>query len=421
MASATSAKRPLLAVILGLATAASLYGCAAWGPASGAADRPIQLGPRPYYLLDLLEEGPLRRQLESCRNGPFRPTRFSIGHRGAPLQFPEHTLASYQAAAVLGAGTLECDATFTRDRALVCRHAQCDLATTTNILSTPLADRCRVPFTGSTAGRPARAECCTHDFDLEELRRLEARMDAANGSAMRPEDFASSTPAMRTDLYTTGQGIVSHAESIALFERLGVAMAPELKAPQTEMPFDGDYTEARYADQLVAEYRAAGIPADRVRLQSFDPDVIRHWIRTTPDFGARAVWLIDPTPATLALDAAALAALYEEGFRTLAPPTTMLLALNEDGDLVASDFAERVRAAGFEIIAWTLERSGRLRDGTAEGRNRDFYLDPVLPALRNDGDVYRVIHALREQVGVQAIFSDWPAAVSFYANCMGID
>ena len=58
----------------------------------------------------------------------------------------EHTSASYRAAAVLGAGRLECDVTFTKDRVLVCRHAQCDLATTTNILSTPLADRCRVPL-----------------------------------------------------------------------------------------------------------------------------------------------------------------------------------------------------------------------------------------------------------------------------------
>jgi glycerophosphoryl diester phosphodiesterase len=38
----------------------------------------------------------------------------------------------------MGAGILECDVTFTRDRELVCRHAQCDLHTTTNILDTPL-------------------------------------------------------------------------------------------------------------------------------------------------------------------------------------------------------------------------------------------------------------------------------------------
>ena len=99
----------------------------------------------------------------------------------------------------------------------------------------------------------------------------------------------------------------------------------------------------------------------------------------------------------------------------------MLLALDGDGRLVASDFAERAKAAGFELVAWTLERSGRIRDGRVDGRTRDFYLDPVLPALANDGDVYRVIHALHAEVGVRAIFSDWPAAVTYYANCMGLD
>ena len=75
--------------------------------------------------------------------GPFRESDFSIGHRGAPLQFPEHTKESYEAAARMGAGILECDVTFTKDRQLVCRHSQCDLHTTTNILAIPaLAAKC---------------------------------------------------------------------------------------------------------------------------------------------------------------------------------------------------------------------------------------------------------------------------------------
>lgn len=397
-------------------------GCARLGPVGFAASEgAVQLGPRPFYLLDLLEEGPLRDRLEACREGPFRPSRFSIGHRGAPLQFPEHTRASYRAAAVLGAGKLECDVTFTRDRVLVCRHSQCDLATTTNILSTPLADRCREPFEPATGERAANATCCTHDYTFQELQTLEARMDAADPRATRPEDFASSTPAMRTDLYTTGQRILSHAESIELADALGLDMTPELKTPKAQMPFEGDYTLGVFADQLVGEYRAAEIPAARVRMQTFDAEVIRHWIRTAPDHGAQAVWLVSATPENAALDGAALSALYDEGFRTLAPPTSMLLDLDDEGRLVSSDFAKRVQAAGLELVAWTLERSGRIRDGRIEGRSRDFYLGPVLPALANDGDVYRLIHALHTEVGVTAIFSDWPATVTYYANCMGLD
>lgn len=414
--------RRLLRLAPTAALAALLSGCTTSGTGGlEASQGAVQLGPRPFYLLDLLAPGPLRDHLEACRSGPFRPSRFSIGHRGAPLQFPEHTRASYRAAAILGAGQLECDVTFTKDRVLVCRHSQCDLATTTNILATPLADRCREPFEPATADEPARATCCTHDYTFAELRTLEAKMDAADRSATRPEDFAGATPAMRTDLYTTGEGVFSHAESLALADRLGLDMTPELKSPKAEMPFDGDYTLTAFADRLVDEYRAANVPASRVHMQSFDPDVIRHWIRTAPEFGAQAVWLVAATPEHMALDDEALAALHAEGFRTLAPPTTMLLALNDEGRLVASDFAKRVRAAGLDLVAWTLERSGRIRDGAIEGRDRDFFLGPVLPALRNDGDVYRVIHALHTEVGVSAIFSDWPAAVTYYANCMGLD
>ena len=48
----------------------------------------------------------------------------------------------------MGAGVVECDVTFTKDKALVCRHSQCDLHTTTNILYIPaLANKCTTPFT----------------------------------------------------------------------------------------------------------------------------------------------------------------------------------------------------------------------------------------------------------------------------------
>src|SRR5262245_29226850 len=102
----------------------------------------VQLGPRPFFLVHDMEDSPLKEQLTACEAGPFSKTDFSIGHRGAALQFPEHTRESYEAAARMGAGIVECDVTFTRDKELVCRHAQNDLATTTNILITPLASKC---------------------------------------------------------------------------------------------------------------------------------------------------------------------------------------------------------------------------------------------------------------------------------------
>ena len=32
----------------------------------------------------------------------------------------------------------------------------------------------------------------------------------------------------------------------------------------------------------------------------------------------------------------------------------------------------------------------------------------------------RVLDVLAQQVGILGIFSDWPATVTFYANCVGL-
>jgi hypothetical protein len=64
----------------------------------------IQVGPRPYFLIDDMDPGALKTTLKQCSEIPLRKTDFSIGHRGAALQFPEHTKESYEAAARMSAG-----------------------------------------------------------------------------------------------------------------------------------------------------------------------------------------------------------------------------------------------------------------------------------------------------------------------------
>jgi glycerophosphoryl diester phosphodiesterase len=66
-----------------------------------------------------------------------------IGHRGAPLYRPEHTLAGYQLAIDQGADYIEPDLVSTRDGHLIARH-ESDLRVTTDVLSHPeLAGRFR--------------------------------------------------------------------------------------------------------------------------------------------------------------------------------------------------------------------------------------------------------------------------------------
>src|SRR5437773_8838280 len=252
-----------------------------------------QIGPRPFYLVDKMKDGSLEQQLSQC-TGPFRKTDFSIGHRGAALEFPEHTRESYVAAARMGAGIIECDVTFTKDRELVCRHSQCDLHTTTNILTVPeLGAKCSQAFSPAdpATGKKASAKCCTSDITLTEFRRLTAKMDGFNPDAETPEEFLNGTPRWRTDLYANSGTLMTHDESIALIKSLGAKFTPELKSPEVPMPFDGDYTREKYAAQMLAAYKAAGIPPDHVFAQSFDLNDILFWVKTEPAFGAQAVYL----------------------------------------------------------------------------------------------------------------------------------
>src|SRR5260370_36143827 len=202
--------------------------------------REAQLGPRPFYLVDKMKDGPLKTQLSQC-TGPFRKTDFSIGHRGAALQFPEHSKESYSAAARMGAGVIECDVTFTKDKQLVCRHSQCDLHTTTNILSVPaLASKCSQPFSPAdpASGKKASAKCCTSDITLAEFKTLAAKMDGFNPYATTAADYQNGTPRWRTDLYANSGTLMTHDESIALIKSFGAKFTPELKAPEVTMPFD---------------------------------------------------------------------------------------------------------------------------------------------------------------------------------------
>jgi glycerophosphoryl diester phosphodiesterase len=285
----------------------------------------VQLGPRPYFLVEDMDASDLKADLQQCSEGPFKRTDFSIGHRGAALQFPEHTQESYVAAARMGAGIIECDVTFTEDRELVCRHSQCDLHTTTNILA-----------------------------------------------------------------------------------------IPELAAKCSE----DDYTQEDYAQQMIDEYKAARVNPKKVFAQSFNLDDVLYWINNEPRFGRQAVFL-DGRYGDLPFDhtnpstwSPSMEELVAEGVNIIAPPMWMLMALDGSKNIVPSTYAMYAKAAGLDIITWTLERSGFLKNGGG------FYYQTVTEAINNDGDAYVALDVLAQDVGILGIFSDWPATVTFYANCM---
>ena len=378
-----------------------------------------QLGPRPFYLVDELVEGPLKNELLSCaaRTRVYQPSDFSIGHRGAPLQFPEHTAESYTAAARMGAGILECDVSITADGELVCRHAQCDLHTTTNILETPLADRCSVPPDMSSDTPYSDVRCCTTDITLQEFKSLTGKMDAANRNAATLDEYLNATANWRTDLYTSINGgtLLSHAESVDLFKRLGRKMTPELKSVNAD-EFPPGFDQSTYARKLIQEYIDAGVPPENVWAQSFNYEDVLLWIDEYPEFGEQAVFLDgrydQGIPAQDFIDRKA------DGLNIIAPPMQILLTV-ENGEIAPSQYAQNVLDAGLEIISWTTERSGRVQEEIIANGGA-FYYDTTVDALATDGDILRQIDVLVQDVGIFGLFSDWPATTTFYANCKDI-
>jgi glycerophosphoryl diester phosphodiesterase len=358
--------------------------------------------PAPIYLVDDLGDGPLKDKLKQSQSGPFLKSGFSIGHRGTPLQFPEHTRQS--ASRRRAWAPVSWNATSPSPRtALVCRHDQCDLHTSTDILSKPaLAAKCATPFTPAdpAKGTEAAAMCCTSDLTLAEFKTLRGKMDGANPKATTVEEYMRGTARWRTDLCAADGTLMTHKESIALFKLLGAKFTPELKEPRVKMPFDGSYTQDTYAQQMIDEYKQAGIDPKDVYAQSFLLRDVQYWIKAEPAFGAQAVFLDERDETVKGFDAMrpetwtpGMAELAKSGVKIIAPPTHVLVTLDGDKKIVPSAYAKAAKEAGLGIITWTVERSGTLTDGGG------YYYQSIKDGVRTPGDVYRLLEVLAKDVG----------------------
>ena len=94
-----------------------------------------------------------------------------VGHRGASGYRPEHTLASYELAARMGADYIEPDLVTTKDRVLVARHEP-EIGGTTDVASHPeFAARKKTKLLDGVAV----TGWFTEDFTLAELKTLRAK------------------------------------------------------------------------------------------------------------------------------------------------------------------------------------------------------------------------------------------------------
>lgn len=389
---------------------------------------PLQFGMRPSWLVSAMRPSALRDELSACVMDPTlsaaKPSQLTVSHRGAPLLFPEHTKEGYMAAATMGAAWMECDVAFTKDMELVCRHSQCDLHATTDILLTPLASKCTRKFSPASADGRVKADayCCTSDITLEEFKTLSGKMDGVDVDGRTAEEYVSGTKTWRTDLFAQRGTLLSHVESIRIFQAFGAKFTPELKFPKVSMPYNG-VTQEALAQKLIDEYVAAGVHLKDVRPQSKHQPDVEFWLRVAPE---TTPVLLDERYELSTIEEVpveqwpgdSFEELYEKGVRIIAPPLWMLVRASEDGKIVPSKYAVSARAAGLDIVTWTLERSGPV--GPQMDWN-EYYFQSLQGSIDiyGDGITMELLDVLVREVGVIGVFSDWPGTVALYAACLG--
>eukprot|EP00741_Cyanophora_paradoxa_P002063 tig00000545_g1999.t1 len=217
-------------------------------------------------------------------------------HRGAAAYLPEHTVAAFELAALLGADFLEPDLFITADGAFVSTNRP-TVSESTNadaLFPERRVTRYHPPWRRNVTG------VFVSDLKLEEFRALRARQPVAG----RPARFDGLLPLAALD------DVAAAAAAAAARRGRPVGLFPELKP----VPDPAALPAAEAA--LLSELRRLGLPSESVPvlLQSTDPAQLCRFYNATAGWPLRPAGVLflkeeDPAaPARLA-DPAALAAL----------------------------------------------------------------------------------------------------------------
>ena len=296
---------------------------------------------------------------------------------------------------------------------------RCDLHLTTNVLAIPhLAAKCTQPFHPALGPKSASAKCCTTDFTLHEIQNeMCGKMSSGYSRAKTVQQYITHTPSYRTDLYSHDcPRIQSHADFMKVINANGGSYVPEFKMLDYDFTKRNDgYTRQSYIEQIIDEYNTTD--ALRVYPQGFIWEDLYYVVSHT-NFGMNTFALdknymdiVDMNKVELRNY---LRPLVDHGVPAVAPTMFMLLDVNEKGNVVPSLYAQVARELGLDIIAWTLERGQSLSNGGG------WYYEKLSSAINTDSDMIKILDVLYEDVGIKAVFTDWPSVVTFYANCKGI-
>jgi len=277
---------------------------------------------------------------------PERRGPLVIGHRGASGYRPEHTLASYELAARLGADFIEPDLVSTKDGVLVARHEN-EISGTTDVAS-------HLEFAGRKTTKQIDGVTVTgwftEDFTLAELKTLRAveRLPAVR---------------QRNTLYNGLFEVPTLDEVLRLRERLSQELHREIGVyPETKHPTYFRSIGLALEQPLVKALRQHGL--DRrsapVFIQSFEAANLRLLredltVRVPLIFLASATGTpyADPKPYREYLTPTGLAGLAEfaDG---IGPDKSLVIPRNADGTLgTPSSLVADAHAAGLAVHPYT--------------------------------------------------------------------
>jgi glycerophosphoryl diester phosphodiesterase len=324
------------------------------------------------------------------RDRPGRRRTLVIGHRGASGYRPEHTLASYELAARMGADFIEPDLVSTKDGVLVARHEP-EISGTTDVAARPefAARKRTLVLDGATV-----TGWWTHDFTLAELKTLRAveRLPAVrqrntifNGLFPVPtfQEVLDLRARLSKELGRT-IGVYPETKHPTYFQNLGLALEPKLVAVLRRNGMDRPD-----APVFVQSFEAHNLAALRQEHKLRVPQVFLSSASGSP--------FNDPRSYADYLTPAGLAGLarYVDG---IGPDKNQVIPRNADATLgTPTALVRDAHAAGLKVIPYTFRAENQF-----------------LPAdYRVGADPNAYGRAIDEQItflrtGIDGLFTDQP-------------
>jgi len=316
-----------------------------------------------------------------------------IGHRGASGYRPEHTLASYELAARMGADYIEPDLVATKDGVLVVRHEN-EISSTTDVAEHPeFADR----KTTKTIDGEEVTGWFTEDFTLAELKTLRAKERLPQ---LRPDNTR----------YDGRYEVPAFQEVIDLTERLSAELGRDIGIyPETKHPTYFSSIELPLEPPLVRALNRNGLNHRnaKVFVQSFEVGNLKELNKQLRVPLVQLVWTDgQPYDFTESGDERSYADMVTpEGLADIAtyadgvgPEKTMVIDWRDDGSLgEPTGLVSDAHDAGLAVHPYTFRAENAFLPSD--------YRSSAVPA--EHGDLAGELRAYYD-LGVDGVFTDHP-------------